>query len=93
MLNTITKEQLKRFSLRGVNIMQNKRGALLAVTTEALELLPSCYEPIAAAAAPLTKLKRYEAIEASKETQSNVLTSFFKSLKHVYSSYNEDLTQ
>lgn len=91
MLNTITKKQLHRFNLRGVNIIQNNTGELLTVTTEALEMLPSCYEPIAAATEPLTKLRSHEQRQENDE-QSNVLNDFFKSLKHVYKAYNEQLT-
>ena len=96
MLNTITKKQLNRFNQRGVNIIQNKKGKLLTVNTNALESLPSCYEPIKDAKKPLTSLRREETREAnnsSSETQSNVLTNLFQSFKHVYSSYSEDLTQ
>lgn len=85
MLNTITKEQKNRFKLRGVNIIQSKEGALLAVTSEALEALPSCYEPIAAAAAPLTKLREHEAKKDSNQIQSNVLNDFINTLKVLHS--------
>lgn len=85
MLNTITKEQKNRFKLRGVNIIQDKDGALLAVTSEALEALPSCYEPISKASAPLTNLREHEAKKDSNQTQSNVLNDFINTLKVLHS--------
>ncbi len=84
MLNTITEEQKNRFKLRGVNIIQDKDGALLAVTSQALESLPSCYEPISEAAAPLTELRQYEANKASSQVKSNVLNDFINISKDLH---------
>lgn len=84
MLNTITEEQKKRFKLRGVNIIQDKDGKLLAITSQALEALPSCYEPISEAAAPLKKLRQYEANNASIQVKSNVLNDFINILKDLH---------
>lgn len=84
MLNKITNEQKNRFNLRGVNIIQNKDGKLLAVTSEALESLPSCYEPISEAAAPLKKLRQYEANNASSQVKSNVLNDFINTFKRLH---------